>query len=165
MNAGHTIWRNISRCLVGSALWLFWPAFNFAQTSNYETLAATRLQSLTRAEAADGFHFRIKGTVLCYDEGWHQLYIHDGSGTAYISPQDSNDAFRPGQSVEVTGTALGDNTFTNLHFTILGEQPVPVPKRLGLSQLANDHGQWIETSGRVLSGETSRGRLALVLHD
>src|SRR5438128_982629 len=74
-------------------------------------------------------------------------------------------AFSPGESVEVIGAALSDSTFTNLHFTVLGEQAVPTPKRLALSQLANDHGQWIETSGRVLSGETSRGRLAILLHD
>src|SRR5436190_7411041 len=165
MNVGHTIWRSISRCLGLSALWLFWPIINFAQTANYEAISATRLQSLTRAEVAGGFHFRIKGTVLCYDEGWHHLYIRDGQGTAYVSPQDSTKAFRSGQTVDVTGTALGDNTFTNLNFTILGEHALPAPKQLSLSQLAADHGQWIETSGRVLSGETSRGRLALLLHD
>src|SRR5712664_2702736 len=139
---------------------------SFTVVAQTPTLTTSKdLQSLSRAQAASGLHFRLKGTVLCYDEGWHQLYIHDGRGTVYITPQDSTNSFRPGQSVEVTGTALGDNTFTNLHFTVLGEQPIPVPKRLALSQLADDHGQWIETSGRVLSGETSRGRVALVLHD
>jgi hypothetical protein len=34
-----------------------------------------------------------------------------------------------------------------------------------LSELARDHGEWIETTGRVLSAETSRGRLALLLHE
>jgi len=137
-----------------------------AQTpANNELTASKELQSLTREQAARGLRFRLKGTVLCYDEGWHQLYIHDGRGTAYISPQDSTNTFRPGQSVEVSGTALGENTFTNLTFTILGEQPLPVSKRLALSELANHHAQWVETSGRVLSGETSRGRLALLLHD
>jgi PAS domain S-box-containing protein len=123
------------------------------------------LQSLTRAQAAGGVHFRLKGTVLCYDEGWHQLYIHDGRSTAYISPQDSTNAFHTGQTVDVIGTALGGNSLTNVQISIVGEQNVPVPKPLALSQLANDHGQWIETTGRVLSGETSRGRLALLLHD
>src|SRR5689334_975233 len=131
----------------------------------HEVISSRALHSLRRAQAAGGLQVRLRGTVLCYDEGWHQLYIHDGQSTAYISPQDSTNAFHPGQSVEVTGTALGDNTFTNLQFTLLGRQPIPVPKRLALTELASDHGQWIETSGRLLSGETSRGRLALLLHD
>jgi hypothetical protein len=137
-----------------------------AQAPTHTGLAGSKeLQSLTRAQAAGGIRFQLKGTILCYDEGWHQLYVHDGNSTTYISPQDATNAFRPGQFVEITGTALGDNTFTNVRFTVLGEQPIPAPKRLSLSQLADDHGRWIETTGRVLSGETSRGRLALVLHD
>jgi PAS domain S-box-containing protein len=138
----------------------------FAQDApQFETVSAKRLQSLKQAQAGAGLHFHLKGTVLCYDEGWHQLYVHDGQGTAYISPQESLRAFRPGQFIEITGTALGDNTFTNLHFRLLGEQPLPLPQELTLSQLAEEHAQWIQTSGRVLSAETSRGRLALLLHD
>jgi PAS domain S-box-containing protein len=155
-----TLW-NLTLSLL---LTLCLPVRLLAQAHN-DLTTAKDLQSLTQVQAAGGLHFHIKGTVLCYDEGWRQLYVHDGVSTAYISPQDSTNAFRPGQSIEVSGTALGDNTFTNLHFTLLGEQPIPTPKRLALSQLANDHGQWIETSGRVLSGETSRGRLAILLHD
>src|SRR5262249_42860879 len=128
-----------------------------AQNAN-DLTTSKDLQSLTRAQAAGGVHFRLKGTVLCYDQGWHQLYIHDGRSTVYFSPQASTNAFHPGQAIDVIGTALGGNSFTNVQISIVGEQPIPVPKPLALSQLASDHGQWIKTSGRVLSGETSRGR-------
>src|SRR5690242_6851952 len=86
-----------------------------AQSPTTNGLAGSKeLQSLTHERAAGGIRFHLKGTILCYDEGWHQLYVHDGNSTTYISPQDTTNAFRPGQSVEITGTALGDNTFTNV---------------------------------------------------
>ena len=160
------IWRDSIWTLPSLTLALCLSANLLAQAQTHNGLAGSKeLHSLTRAQAAGGIHFHFKGTILCYDEGWHQLYVHDGNSTTYISPQDTTNAFRRGQSVEISGTALGDNTFTNVRFTVLGEQPIPAPKRLALSQLADDHGQWIEITGRVFSGETSRGRLALVLND
>ncbi len=166
MRAGGTTWRRISRWLALLSLCLLGTGLAFAQSPpEFQTVAAKRLQSLKREQAGSGLQFHLKGTVLCYDEGWHQLYVHDGQGTAYISPQDSPRAFRAGQLVEITGTALGDNTFTNLHFRLLGEQPLPPPKELTLSELGEEHAQWIEITGRVLSAEASRGRLALLLHE
>jgi PAS domain S-box-containing protein len=166
MRASATTWQRIAKSLVWLALGLLAPCLSFAQIpTEFETVPAKRLQSLKREQAGTGLHFHLKGTVLCFDEGWHQLYVHDGQGTAYISPQDSPRALRAGQLIEITGTTYGDNTFTNLHFRLLGEQPLPSPKELRLSQLAEEHAQWIETTGRVLSAETSRGRLALLLHD
>jgi len=48
---------------------------------------------------------------------------------------------------------------------VLGPGPLPAAKRLGLAELASDHGEWIETSGSVFSAEDTRGRLALLLHE
>src|SRR6185436_17879780 len=28
---------------------------------------------------------RIRGIVVCYDAGWHQLYLHDGAHTTYFN--------------------------------------------------------------------------------
>jgi len=164
MKASNTPWRKVFTRSVWFGVWLFCASPGFAQNSD-EMVTSEQLQSLTREQAVGGRPIHLKGTVLCYDEGWHQLYVHDGRGTAYVSPQDSPTSFHRGQFIEIAGTALGDNTFTNLHFTVLGEQHLPAPKRLALFQLAQDHGQWIETTGRILSAETSRGRLALLLHD
>src|SRR5882762_7732139 len=98
------IWRdsicNLRNLTLSLALCL--PVSLIAQSPTRNELTSSKeLQSLTRDQAAGGLHFRLNGTVLCYDEGWHQLYIHDGRGTTYISPQDSTNVFRPGQSVEI----------------------------------------------------------------
>ena len=74
-----------------ASIWSFWnqtlsvlltlclPVRLLAQTpANNELTTSKELQSLTRDQAAGGVHFHVKGTVLCYDEGWHQLYVHDG---------------------------------------------------------------------------------------
>src|SRR4051812_32366196 len=28
---------------------------------------------------------RVRGVVVCFDSGWHQLYIHDGHNTEYFN--------------------------------------------------------------------------------
>src|SRR6266704_444682 len=67
--------------------------------------------------------------------------------------------------VAITTRAQTELTITNLTLTVLRSASLPPAKKLLLSQLAREHGEWIETSGRLLSTENSRGRLALLLHD
>jgi PAS domain S-box-containing protein len=124
-----------------------------------------QLKNLTPEQAAEGRLVRLRGVVVCYDSGWHQLYVHDGRETQYFNADDFATQPKTGEAIEITGRARGTNVFENAHLSILGDVSLPAPKRLELSQLAGDHGEWVETTGRVLSAETSRGRLALLLHD
>lgn len=150
-----SIWALLAAC--GSA---------YGQTSASEPLTTLRqLKDLTPQQAAEGPPVRLIGVVVCYDAGWHQLYVHDGRETLYFNADDFRTQPELGQSIELTGRARGTNTLENPKLTILGPAVLPTPKRLALSELAGDHGEWIETSGRVLSGETTRGRLALLLHE
>jgi len=124
--------------------------------------------NLPREEAAKGRPIRLKGVVLCYDQDWRQLYIHDGRDAGYFDPGQFKTQPQVGQMVEITGaTSVTENnsTFANPNLTVLGRGKVPAAKRLKLPQLASDYGQWIETRGWVRVAETSRGRLALVLHN
>ena len=98
--------------------------------------------------------------LLCQDAGWNQLYVCDGQETGYLNPHDFNTQPETGQSVEITGLTAGENALTNATLTILGPGKAPAAKHLELSQLGSDWCQWVETSGRVLLAETSRGRLA-----
>jgi len=109
--------------------------------------------------------FRVQGVVVCYDAGWHQLYLHDGRESLYFNADAFSVKPRTGQRVEVSGTAYGSDSFANLKLAVLGQGEIPQAKKLELSELASDHGEWIETSGQVLSAESSRGRLALLVHD
>ena len=65
--------------------------------------------------------------------------------------------------VEVSGVVADENTLTNGQLTILYPGTIPEAKKRKLSELGSDWCEWIETSGRVLSAETSSGRLALLL--
>jgi signal transduction histidine kinase len=47
---------------------------------------------------------------------------------------------------------------------MLGSAPLPPAPRLAISALAGFRGHWVRIAGRVMSAETSRGRLALLLH-
>ncbi|MDB6112748.1 MAG: hypothetical protein JWR69_4498, partial [Pedosphaera sp.] len=125
-----------------------------------------QLKGLTHEQALEGRAVRLKGVVLCCDPGWNQLYVCDGNETGYFNPHDFQTQPEKGQSVEIIGTTAGGNAaLTNATLTVLGRGTIPAAKRLRLSQLGNDWCEWIETTGRVLLTETSRGRLALLLQD
>ena len=123
------------------------------------------LKHLTHDQVSGNRPVRLQGVVVCYDSGWNQLYIHDGHNTGYFNPHDFQTQPETGQTVEVTGTTTGDNVLLNPKLSVLGQGSLPAAKRLALSALASDYGEWIETSGRVLSAETSLGRLALLIQD
>jgi hypothetical protein len=108
---------------------------------------------------------RVRGVVVCYDAGWHQLYIHDERETLYFNADDFASSPNKGDLVEITGKARGTNVLENPKLAILGQTALPAARPLELSDLGLDHGEWVEVRGRVLSAESSRGRLALLLHD
>jgi PAS domain S-box-containing protein len=103
--------------------------------------------------------------VICYDAGWHQLYVHDGVETLYFNADDFRIQPELGDVVAISGIALGDASYTNMALAVVAKAPLPVPKNLRLSALAAQHSEWVETGGRLLSAENSRGRWALLLND
>ena len=151
---------------IWTGVWVAAVCSGYGQASATQEIVALRqLKNLTPAQAAQGWPVRLKGVVVCYDAGWHQLYVHDGHETQYFNADDFSARPEAGQAVEMTGKTRGTNVLENPNLTILGQAALPAPKRLELSELGSDHGEWIETTGRVLSAETSRGRLALLLHE
>ncbi len=135
------------------------------QTASNEIVSLHQLKGLTPAQAAAGPPVHVKGTVVCYDAGWHQLYVHDGQETLYFNADDFSTWPKPGQIVEITGRARGTNVLENPKMSVVGEGALPAAKVLDLDQLGREHGEWVQISGRVLSAEASRGRLALFLQD
>ena len=115
-----------------------------------------QLKTLSRSQAGFGVPLQLKGTVVCYDAGWHQLYLHDGVETLYFNADHFPVQPGLGDVVTIAGTALG-GAFTNMTLTVVAKAPLPVPKNLRLSALAAEHSEWIETGGRLLSAENSRG--------
>jgi PAS domain S-box-containing protein len=130
-----------------------------------EIVTLRQLKDLTPEQAAAGPPVRVRGVVVCYDAGWHQLYVHDERETLYFNADDF--AAQPGKGdlIEITGRARGTNVLENPKLTVLGQSALPAARPLELSDLGLDHGEWVKVKGRVLSGESSRGRLALLLND
>ncbi len=150
--------------------WLFCaclPALPLAaQVANTNpVVSAYEFTRLTHDQVSGSRPVRIKGVVVCYDSGWNQMYVHDGQNAGYFNPHLFSAQPQIGRVVEITGTTTGDKTLLNPSLTILGEAPLPIAKPLALSQLASDWCEWIETTGRVFSADTSLGRLALLLQE
>ena len=108
--------------------------------------------ALQPKDAAQGTPIRISGTVVCYDQSWNQLYVFDGSQTAWLSPTLFQTNLQAGLKVELTGTTSagpGGANCTNFQLQVLGEGKMPAAKDVGIEQLGGDFGQWIQTHGTV----------------
>lgn len=136
--------------------------------SAQEVTSFAGLNSLAREQAEQGLPIRVKGTVLCYDLEWGQLYVHDGALTRYFDARSFPGKPEVGQYIEITArSGFGGEglVLTNLSMRELGRTNLPAAKGLEVSALASDFNQWVECSGQVRVAETSRGRLALVIED
>lgn len=123
---------------------------------------------LTAPEAAAGKPIELEGTVLCYDAGWGQLYLHQGASVLYLNPGWFTNQFEVGELVRVNARSGWDGTatiLTNGTATVLGRRPLPQAASLKIRDMGQLHGQWIETRGQVRIVETSRERVALQLRD
>jgi len=125
----------------------------------------SQLNQLPDNPAGPGRPLRLPGVVLCCDPGWHQLYIYDGQETGYFNADEVSPPPLKGQQIELAGVAHGSNLLASLQLTVKGSVPLPSARPLQISGLGQAHGQWVEIAGRVMTAETSRGRLALLLHD
>ncbi len=110
---------------MGAGAWLAAACLALAQNPAADIVTLRQLKTLTPAQAAAGPSVRIKGTVVCYDAGWHQLYIHDGRETLYFNADDFAAQPRKGQLVEITGRARGTNVLENGALAVLGPGPLP----------------------------------------
>ena len=151
-------------CVFALTIVVLLPALSkemFASETN-SVVSLDQLRTLTPQATARPL--RLHGVVVCYDAGWHQLYLDDGSDTEYFDADNFSVQPEKGQWVEITGIVATNNSLMNLNLTILGPTNLPPAKPMKLSELAAEHGQWVQISGRVMSAEASRGRLALLLH-
>lgn len=151
--------------------WCFWLVLFFlavkcvARASDgNEIVTLGQFGELSTASTNEIHTLRLKAVVLCCDAGWHQLYLCDGNDTEYFNADDFQVLPQKGQLIEISGTVRGGGQLNNAHLTVLGSTALPQARPLQISQLAQDHGQWVEVEGRVMMGEISRGRLALLLH-
>jgi PAS domain S-box-containing protein len=154
----HVVW------IVGICLATATGALGQAPSTG-EIVTLHQLIGLTPEQAAAGLPVRVRGIVVCYDAGWHQLYLNDQRESLYFNADDFAVQPKKGDLVEITGKARGTNALENPKLVIVGQTALPAALPLELSELGRAHGEWVEVRGRVLSGESSRGRLALLLNE
>jgi signal transduction histidine kinase len=133
-----------------------------------EVTTFQQFNQLSNEQSREGRPVRFQGVVLCYDLGWGQLYVHDGSDIRWFNAREISTQPASGQQVEITGTTtvVGNvNALTNLNLTVLRQGAFPVAKILPPAQLTNALGQWVETYGRVRVVDFSRERMQLLLHE
>ena len=136
--------------------------------NSVEVGSFSELYRLPSAEAAQGLPFKARAVVLCVDRDWGQFYIHDGSETFYIDPRRFPELPKAGKRVEIHGqTTVEENqpALTNLTAVTLEAGELPPATQLGLSEMNQEKGKWIEVEGTIKIAETSLGRLRFLLED
>lgn len=137
-------------------------------TSPEPISTVSQLHSLSDQQRSQGLPFELRGTVLCYDRDWHQLYVQGRAGITYFPPPPIEGALEPGDQVKISGrTTAGrqDLPLTNLSVAVVEQAPLPEAKKVGLTDLSKSVGDWVELTARVRSAENSRGRLTLTVGD
>ncbi len=123
--------------------------------------------ALSKAEAAAGKRFVCDCVVLSYDAGWNQLYVNDANKAQYLPTQTFHSPLNQGDFVRITGVTTVDgngSVLSNLDAVVLGKKPLPAPRHIELTQLADTTGEWIQVEGDVRGADTNVGRLELALH-
>src|SRR5208337_1074393 len=120
-------WRFIgSLALAFAFLYLTAATSAVAQASTTNELVTLRqLKNLTPEQAAARPPVRVQGVVVCYDAGWHQLYLHDGRETLYFNADDFAVQPKKGDLVEITGRARDTNVLENPKLEVLGPTALP----------------------------------------
>jgi PAS domain S-box-containing protein len=136
---------------------------------------ASELPTLTRVEqirklpvneARRGYPVRIRGVVTYFDLAAPNMYIQDATGGAWL--QWTKDLPRPipGQLLEVEGVTTQEGfapDISKIHWTVLGQSPMPVPHRASFERMMStaEDGRWVEVEGlvRAVYVEPDGGRL------
>ncbi|MGA2984086.1 MAG: PAS domain S-box protein [Terriglobia bacterium] len=115
-----------------------------------------QIRSLTLEEAKRGYPVRIRAVVTYCRVIDRDMFIQDSTAGVWVDPEQFNVNVRSGQLIEVEGTA-GPGDFApeidKSRVRILGETPLPVPRRVSGDELASGRqdSQWVEVEAVVRS--------------
>jgi PAS domain S-box-containing protein len=115
-----------------------------------------QIRGLTLEQAKRGYPVRIRAVVTYCHFADGDLFIQDSTAGVWVDPKRFNLNLRFGQLVEVEGTAgVGDFSpeIDKAQVRILGEAPLPVPRRVSGDELASGRqdSQWVEVEAVVRS--------------
>jgi signal transduction histidine kinase len=142
-------------------VWLFFGmSFNshegFCAGEELHTVAAIRALSVEQSKENIPVHLR--GVVTFFDENLYSRFIQDETAGIYLKfpPNVAPPMLTPGQLVEISGVASPGEyapVVTVNRASVIGEAPLPEPKRVSYEQLASgtEDSQFVEIAGIVHS--------------
>jgi len=129
-----------------------------------ETIREVR--QLPSEKARAGYPIHVRGVVTYADKVQNDLFVQDSTGGIFVNSDATATPLQSGQTVEVTGiSGPGDfaSQIENPRIQVLGEGPLPVPKRVSGEEFATgfEDSQFVEIEGVVRSAAESQNRLLL----
>jgi two-component system, sensor histidine kinase and response regulator len=129
---------------------------------------ARQVRELSSEKATLGYPIQLHGVVTYADFSFSHahLFVQDATAGIYVDPHHLALKLRAGQYVEVegrTGPGFFASEITNPRVRILGEAPLPVPRRVSGEEFASgvQDSQFIEVEGIIVSTGENEGRLLL----
>jgi signal transduction histidine kinase/DNA-binding response OmpR family regulator len=131
---------------------------------------AREVSELSADQAKRGYPVAMRGVITYADMKLGHAFIQDSTGGqfVYFDPALPQPYLRVGQLAEVRGvTTPGDfsSCIKGEKFRVLGEAPLPRPKRLAFDQLVTGRWAcyWAEVEGTIRSGKVADNTLELDL--
>jgi PAS domain S-box-containing protein len=129
---------------------------------------ARQVRELSSEKATLGYPIQLHGVVTYADFSFSHahLFVQDATAGIYVDPHHLALNLRAGQYVEVegrTGPGFFASEITNPRVRILGEAPLPVPRRVSGEEFASgvQDSQFVEVEGIIVSTGENDGRLLL----
>jgi PAS domain S-box-containing protein len=129
---------------------------------------ARQVLALSPEEAARKLPVRIRGVVTCYEPRADLMFVQDSTAGVYFYAYRPPWPVRLGQWVEIRGRT-DPGRFAPFvlaeELEIMGEAPLPQPKRVTLEQLnsGSADSQWVEVEAVVHESEENWGHRVLTL--
>ena len=129
---------------------------------------ARQVRELSSEKATLGYPIQLHGVVTYADFSFTHahLFVQDATAGIYVDPHHLALNLRAGQYVEVegrTGPGFFASEITNPRVRILGEAPLPVPRRVSGEEFASgvQDSQFVEVEGIIVYTGENEGRLLL----
>ncbi len=128
-----------------------------------------QIRKLSADQANRRYPVRLRGVVTYFDRNRPNVFVQDETGGIWVQWPQNGPALRAGQRVLLRGVTGQPGFAPSVYdpdVKILGEAPLPVPRRVSFEQMAStaEDARWVEIEGVVRSAQPDPGRPAQVLN-
>ena len=119
-----------------------------------------QVRSLTRSQAVQGYPVHLNVVVTYFEDTATapEMFIQDATGSGWVRWSTNSPRPRPGQLIDLWGVTIQTDFSPDIdraHWTVIGEVPLPPPKRVTFEEMASTSvdARWVEIEGLVRSAE------------